>query len=760
MWPFNVMNQTEEPLNPYVIGNAVGNSSVFVGREDVLQKVRNVLQHQHQGAIVLYGQRRIGKTSILKELEAKLAQAGYLPIFFDLQYKGKFPLEQVNQELANKISDKLNSQSKLTLEGILSHWQSPKKLVILFDEFEAFAGNEFEERQASEAFFPYWRDILAKVDKAKLNFVFTLGRKVEDLNLKAMSLLKAIPSTRVSLLCEEATRQLIRLSDSENNKTLNWDEEAIKTVWTQTGGHPFITQILCYCIWEHFFNEKKPHSKPKVRVTDVKANLANALETGENPFQWLWDGLPPTEKLVTSILAKAGNKPITAQTLEKRLKDSGLRIGTGDRQKATDVLKDWDVIENIPGGKFRFRVELFRHWIAKNKSLTKVQLELDGSEIRANNFYQASKHLAATNQLEAAIDNLEKALKLNPNHIGANASLTEAYLETQNWEKAWKTAKAFSLLRPQFARSLLSQALEGVIAGQNEDTQLHYYEETLKIDPEHSRIKQQWQKILTRKGDAVYKAGKLNEALEAYQKAESDDKVAMVEGDIAYQAGDLEKALKAYRKTGLNDKVASVEKALWQQKGDVAYQAGDFEQALEAYQKAGLADKIALVAGDIAYQAGDLEKALGYYKDAKSDDKIAEIEQLQMAQSQIGSYLNELVEQSKGIDAILLYDAKHNKVYHNPNSVVESHSLLALKIVFQNLLSSVENLSQMTYPGKFQHAIFPFVNEGSIYVYFVNELPCMIGIVSNANMGIAISENRKLLKRLMEQKEKISTFFS
>jgi len=545
MWPFNVMNNPEEALNPYVIGNAVGNSSAFVGREDVLQDVCDVLQHPQQNAIVLYGQRRIGKTSILKELDAKLAEAGYLPIFFDLQDKGKLPLEQVNQELADKISDKLNSQSKLTLEEILYHWQSPKKLVILFDEFEAFAGNELEERQASETFFPYWRDILSKVDKAKLNFVFTLGRKVEDLNQKAMSLLKAIPSKKVSLLGEDATLLLIKLSDSENNKTLKWDEGAIKTAWTQTGGHPFITQILCYCIWNHLY-ETKRHSKPKVRVTDVKANLTKALETGENAFQWLWDGLPATEKLVTSILASTGNKAITTQALEKLLKDNGLRIRTNERQKTTNILKDWDVIESVAENKFRFRVELFRRWIAENRQLPKVQQELDSSETRADNFYKASQNLWSNSQLEPAIDNLEKALKLNPNHIGANDLLTETYLDLKNWEKAWKTAKAFSLLRPQFARPLLNQALEGLIASQDEDTQLHYYEETLKIDPEHADVKQKWQTIWQQRGENAYRIGNLEKALEAFQRIGTTEKIIEIQNKLIQEINQTQRIVEAF----------------------------------------------------------------------------------------------------------------------------------------------------------------------------------------------------------------------
>ncbi len=53
------------PLNPYVAGNPVGDSPAFAGRADVLREVLRILRRPQDNAIVLYGQRRIGKTSIL-----------------------------------------------------------------------------------------------------------------------------------------------------------------------------------------------------------------------------------------------------------------------------------------------------------------------------------------------------------------------------------------------------------------------------------------------------------------------------------------------------------------------------------------------------------------------------------------------------------------------------------------------------------------------------------------------------------------------
>ncbi|HEY86395.1 MAG TPA: ATP-binding protein [Chloroflexi bacterium] len=53
------------PQNPYIAGNPVGGETAFIGRADALREVDRVLQNPNANAIVLYGQRRIGKTFIV-----------------------------------------------------------------------------------------------------------------------------------------------------------------------------------------------------------------------------------------------------------------------------------------------------------------------------------------------------------------------------------------------------------------------------------------------------------------------------------------------------------------------------------------------------------------------------------------------------------------------------------------------------------------------------------------------------------------------
>jgi AAA+ ATPase superfamily predicted ATPase len=138
--------------NPYIVGNPVGNSPVFVGRADILREVWRVVRDPQQNAIVLYGQRRIGKTSVLEELEAQLPKEGaYYPIFFDLQNKAEWSLGRVLTELAHKISrflklapPDLGDEPETTfrqvwLPDVLNKLPSNASLVLLFDEFDVLA---------------------------------------------------------------------------------------------------------------------------------------------------------------------------------------------------------------------------------------------------------------------------------------------------------------------------------------------------------------------------------------------------------------------------------------------------------------------------------------------------------------------------------------------------------------------------------------------------------------------------------------------
>jgi len=71
-------------VNPYIAGSVVSGAEMFFGRDDVFAFIRRNLIGQHSNhPIVLYGQRRTGKTSALYQLRRHLGPE-YWCVFIDL----------------------------------------------------------------------------------------------------------------------------------------------------------------------------------------------------------------------------------------------------------------------------------------------------------------------------------------------------------------------------------------------------------------------------------------------------------------------------------------------------------------------------------------------------------------------------------------------------------------------------------------------------------------------------------------------------
>src|ERR1051325_3702984 len=137
------------PLNPYVVGGALDPSGkAFYGREDIFEFVRSGLNVAQRNPILLYGQRRVGKSSILRQLPRRLPPE-LVCVYFDLQGKAGMQLDQVLFGLARAISDKLElpkpPREEATEETFTSKFLprvlealggESRRLVLLFDEFD------------------------------------------------------------------------------------------------------------------------------------------------------------------------------------------------------------------------------------------------------------------------------------------------------------------------------------------------------------------------------------------------------------------------------------------------------------------------------------------------------------------------------------------------------------------------------------------------------------------------------------------------
>jgi tetratricopeptide (TPR) repeat protein len=95
-------------FNPYIAGAPVLDTEMFFGREQLIERI---LQTIHNNSLLLYGERRIGKTSLQHHLRRRLQQLDdpiyeFFPVYVDLQGT---PESQFFRTLAEDVFHELES---------------------------------------------------------------------------------------------------------------------------------------------------------------------------------------------------------------------------------------------------------------------------------------------------------------------------------------------------------------------------------------------------------------------------------------------------------------------------------------------------------------------------------------------------------------------------------------------------------------------------------------------------------------------------
>src|SRR4029079_9141579 len=72
--------------SPYIVGNPIDREEMFFGRADIIDRIRRQLTTATNANVVLLeGNRRTGKTSVLKQLQKKGTLPGWVTVYCNFQ---------------------------------------------------------------------------------------------------------------------------------------------------------------------------------------------------------------------------------------------------------------------------------------------------------------------------------------------------------------------------------------------------------------------------------------------------------------------------------------------------------------------------------------------------------------------------------------------------------------------------------------------------------------------------------------------------
>lgn len=412
--------------NPYVTGSPLEpqhGHAVFYGRERLIAQISNQIV-THGNVVLLEGNRRAGKTSILKHLEGRTAIPGWLAVYASLQAaEGAaqvvgIPTAEVFRLIAFELSRSIagievdtplpdgsavnreallgeNKLAKLQESGRIRKAcrsgisdQSPFAdfrdylnilieiadsqglgIVLMLDEFDKL--QEGIDNGVTSPQVPENIRFLIQ-SHPRFSAILTGSRRLKRLREEHWSALYGLgTSIPVSALDVDSARHVVT---EPVRGSLTFSDEAVEQIIKLTARQPYLIQCLCNRIFD-FASQAKTRS---VTLSVVK-DAATALMRDNEHFASLWDYAARGPKtggrrrqliLLQCALALKRGAHLSFGTLRETLAQVGAEAEEADLDADLAYLRELDLVEfsgEIGDGQYGLAIPLMAQWIEQQQ---------------------------------------------------------------------------------------------------------------------------------------------------------------------------------------------------------------------------------------------------------------------------------------------------------------------------------------------------------------------------------------------------------
>lgn len=370
-------------LNPY--GSGIAEGSRFYGREEERERILAFLHKKEQNVtILLWGQRRIGKTSFVLRLKESVAGV-FLPIYIDLQglkdasttmflhllmdrisHALKEHAVETPREIMAPALNRLKKDPLTSFDGFMNYIEQVTKrypLALILDEFQCLNSLR-EEKATRSAIFNRLRS--HSQHGQGINLILSGGGLSSYLKDQSdiASLFNIAHAENLGCLESQAASQLVKDGLS---KIGNVTDNAIALLLKSTSGHPYYLQLLCSMLYDY-----AQERRSVITADFVSQRMREWLSAADaSRFQHFWEGYDATStqrnKLILIALAQLGNTshPVDYEQLANAL---GTVVSERDLVQSLNDLTALGVLEHNQAS-YVIKVNLFARWLFQHYSL-------------------------------------------------------------------------------------------------------------------------------------------------------------------------------------------------------------------------------------------------------------------------------------------------------------------------------------------------------------------------------------------------------
>jgi hypothetical protein len=300
----------------------------FVGRRDLVRQLSESLSREgNRPTFLLNGERRMGKSSTLKQLP-NLLGASYIPILFDLQDPGiSSSIDVFLSKLAEGIY-KAMSQRGMSIAKIenmclrealhrneaavyppFNEWldqvesvlaRENRTVLLLFDEFEKLEEAGTERYLNLNLLLNWFRTTIQ--NRSYVALLFSGVRTFGDMGASWAGYFVNAKTMRVSFLRPAEARHLITQPVPNFPYQEVFGEGVVEEIIRVTGGHPFLLQAVCAELIEDLNIE----NRERAEIEDVNAAVQHVFDHWwDTYFRDLWERSDQQQRACLKLLSQA-----------------------------------------------------------------------------------------------------------------------------------------------------------------------------------------------------------------------------------------------------------------------------------------------------------------------------------------------------------------------------------------------------------------------------------------------------------------------
>lgn len=311
---------------------------MFVGRE---REISTILQNIESRSYAILGGRRIGKTSMVRQVKIRLQKQGYKVLSLDCSVVSSYQefYRTICLDWAEEFTNYTPIDDRpITFREMVANFNTSRKsdfpLVFAFDEIDGLLDYDIHQKNP-EQLFRIFRDLS---EKQKCQFIFSGERLIyEQFRNSSSPMFNFCTPIIPGLLNQKDAQKLIEDPFILLNIPLEGGQTLTDTIVDTCSRHPNLIQWVCGQIVEQLDEMLKLNKMQGLKVTSsLVKDVVSRWEFRTRYMDVFWGQSTPMEKAITLLVPT--NEPVEPAHIISLLQQHGFKAGQKQFTKAMDYL--------------------------------------------------------------------------------------------------------------------------------------------------------------------------------------------------------------------------------------------------------------------------------------------------------------------------------------------------------------------------------------------------------------------------------------